>query len=399
MIDQLFLAIFLGCIFGIITGLFPGLHINLVSISVLSISATLLNFVSYLHLSLFILSMAITHTFLDSIPSIFLGAPESETALSVLPGHKFLLLGRGHDAVMFTLAGSIFSLILAVLFSPAIILFIKYFYPFLETAIPYILILSSVFLILRENKSRFWALVIFLMAGVLGIITLDTHFAKEPLFPLFSGLFGTSTLIFSLMSNNKIPKQIVKKVKINNIKLRKAIKSSFFAGGLCSFLPGLGPAQAAIIGSQISKNLEQDGFLILVGGLNTINMVLSIMALYVINKSRNGAMVVISKLIGGLTFEYLLLFFATTLLVGGIATYLTIFFSRFFARNICKIKYNKICLSIIFLIFILVFLISGIFGILILFTSTSIGLLTISLGINRSHMMGCLLLPTILFFI
>ncbi len=399
MIDQIFLTIFLGCIIGVITGLSPGLHINLVGVGIISISAILLNFISPIILSTFILSMAITHTFLDSIPSIFLGAPESETALSVLPGHKFLLLGRGHDAVMFTLAGSIFSLIVAIIFSPIIILFIKYLYPYLEKIIVYVLIFSTIFLILKETKNKLWALIIFLISGILGIITLDTHLAREPLFPLFSGLFGISTLVNSMVNKNKIPKQIIKKTKINKLKLKKAIKSSFFAGGLCSFLPGLGPAQAAILGSQMSKNLEQDGFLMLIGGLNTINMVLSIMALYVIDKSRNGAMLVISKLIEGLTFEYLILFFATTMVVGGIATYLTIFFSKFFARNIYKIKYNKVCTSIILLIFTLVLLISGIFGILILVTSTFVGLLTISLGIGRSHMMGCLLLPTIIFFL
>ena len=128
-------------------------------------------------------------------------------------------------------------------------------------------------------------------------------------------------------------------------------------------------------------------------------MVLGIIALYVIDKSRNGAVLVISKLLGELTFEHLVLFFATIMVAGGLATFLTIFFSKFFARNIYKIKYNKVCSSIILLIFTLVMLISGFFGILILITSTFIGLLTISLGINRSHMMGSLLLPTIIFFL
>ena len=66
----------------------------------------------------------------------------------------------------------------------------------------------------------------------------------------------------------------------------KALISSVFAGSICSFMPGLGPAQAAILGSQFTKDLGDKGFLVLVGGLNTVNMVLSFVALYVLDKSR-----------------------------------------------------------------------------------------------------------------
>tara|TARA_Y100000310_G_scaffold343563_2_gene451819 strand:+ start:813 stop:2012 length:1200 start_codon:yes stop_codon:yes gene_type:complete len=399
MIDQIIFAILIGCFAGTLTGLFPGLHINLVSIGILSVSAFLLEITSPLVISIFILAMAITHTFLDAIPSIFLGAPESETALSVLPGHSFLLKGKGHEAVMLTLSGSVFSLGLAILISPIIILLVKNTYFYLEKIIVYILILSVIFLILNDKKSKSWALIIFLLTGVLGISLLNSSFVKEPLFPLFSGLFGTSTLIVSILKKNSIPKQIINKIKINKLKLKKALRSSLFAGGLCSFLPGLGPAQAAVIGSQFSKNLEKDGFLILIGGLNTINMVFSLIALYVINKSRNGAILVVSKLMNEFTKEHLILFLIISLIVGVIATYLTIFFSKTFAKNISKIDYNKTCIFILILIFSLVSLISGFFGLLVLITSTFIGILTITLNVNRSHMMGSLLLPVIIYFL
>jgi len=399
MILQIIIAIFFGCIAGTFTGLFPGLHINLISVGILSISTILLEFTSPLVISIFILSMAITHTFLDSIPSIFLGAPEADTALSVLPGHKFLLNGKGHEAVMLTLIGSSLSLLLAILLSPIFIILVKNIYPYLEKIIGYILITSVLFLIFNEHKSKFWALTIFLITGSLGLVVLNSSLSKEPLFPLFSGLFGTSTLITSMLKKNSIPSQMISKIKTNSQKVKSALKSSILAGGLCSFLPGLGPAQAAIIGSQISKKLEDDGFLILIGGLNTINMVLSLIALYVINKPRNGAILVVSKLIEEITREQLILFLGVSFLVGIIATILTINFSKIFAKNISKINYNKTCLTIILLISVLVLLISGLFGILILITSTFIGILTITLGINRSHMMGSLLLPVILYFI
>ena len=196
---EIIIAITLGCLFGIFTGLIPGIHINLISLLVLSMSAYLLNITSPLTISVFIISMAITHTFLDSIPSIFLGAPEGgDNALSVLPGHKMLLEGRGYEAVMLTLIGSFFALILAIVISYPVGILVGSIYPYLQKIMGYILIFASGFLIIRERKSRMWALIIFLLSGVLGLSTLGLVNLKNPLFPLLSGLFGTSTLIVSL---------------------------------------------------------------------------------------------------------------------------------------------------------------------------------------------------------
>ena len=61
----------LGFLIGIITGLIPGFHTNNVAILLLSIP-----FIEGLHAAILIASAAITHTFLDIIPSTFIGAPE-----------------------------------------------------------------------------------------------------------------------------------------------------------------------------------------------------------------------------------------------------------------------------------------------------------------------------------
>src|SRR3989338_1637338 len=97
MFFELIIALLLGVTSGIITGLTPGIHSNLVSLLVLQFTPLLMPYFSLLSLATFIMSMSITHTFLDAIPSIFLGAPESDTVLGVLPGHRYLLRGNGLD--------------------------------------------------------------------------------------------------------------------------------------------------------------------------------------------------------------------------------------------------------------------------------------------------------------
>ena len=400
MFIEIIIAILFGCLFGIFTGLIPGVHINLISLIVLSLAGYLLNITTPIIIAVFIISMSITHSFLDTIPSIFLGAPEADTALSVLPGHKMLLEGRGYEAVMLTLIGSFFALILTIILTFPIGKIIEFIYPFLQQIMSFILIFASSFLIFREKKSRLWALTLFFLSGVLGIATLNLPNLKNPLFPLLSGLFGTSTLIISLSDKTKIPLQKITFPKIKKSELTKTMGSSLVAGSLCSFLPGLGPAQAAIIGSEFYKKITNEGFLVLIGGLNTINMVLSLIALFLLDKARNGAIVTISKIVESVTLQDLLLFFAVSLVAGSIAVFLTIKITKIFSKILSKVNYKKLIISIILLIGIMVFFLSSNFmGLLILIVSTSLGILPAKLGIGRNHLMGCLLLPVILYFL
>ena len=76
--------LFLGIFVGIFTGLIPGLHVNLVALTLVYYSAYLKNLFSVTELGVFIISVAVTHTFLDNIPGIYLGANE-DNILNILP--------------------------------------------------------------------------------------------------------------------------------------------------------------------------------------------------------------------------------------------------------------------------------------------------------------------------
>ncbi|HIJ05138.1 MAG TPA: hypothetical protein HA370_03440, partial [Nanoarchaeota archaeon] len=71
MFGEIIFACGLGIFLGIISGIIPGIHVNLLSVIVLSLSPILLHYFSPLGLASFILSIAITHTFIDVIPTTF----------------------------------------------------------------------------------------------------------------------------------------------------------------------------------------------------------------------------------------------------------------------------------------------------------------------------------------
>ena len=258
MLLGILLFLFLGILAGAVAGLIPGVHINTISVILISFSVSLLSSINPIYLVVFISSMAIANTFIDFIPSVFLGCPDTDTELSVLPGHQLLKEGLGYEAVVLTCYGCIIATFILILISFPSVLLISKIYPFLQKIIPYILILVSLILILTENK-KFSAFLVFILSGFLGYIILNLPQLNQPLLPLLTGLFGSSMLILSIKNKIKIPQQKITKPKINII---SPLRGALIASPLCSFLPGLGSGQAAIIGNLISKTNSRE-FLVL----------------------------------------------------------------------------------------------------------------------------------------
>ena len=397
MILEITIAVLIGIIGGIFSGLTPGIHTNLLATLLFSMSSFLLVYTSPLILSVLIVSMAITHTLLNVLPAVYLGAPDSEgKILSVLPGHRMLLQGRGYEAIKLTLLGSFLAIIIGILLTPLLLKFLPSLYSSIKSYIGYILVIASLYLVLRERK-KFWAFFIFMLSGVFGLGVLNLNM-KEALFPLLSSLFGVAGLLISLKDNVKIPKQIITKIDIPKIEVAKAMGSASIVGTFVSLMPGLGPAQAAIIGSQITK-LTDKGFLVLVGSLETLSMITSFIAIASIQKARNGAVVVISRLMETITEQDLILFLAVAFITGLIAIFLSLGFAKIFSSLITKINYQKLCISIIVLIIGMCFWLSSYTGLFVLFIGSFIGMLPPMIGIGKNHLMGCLLLPVILFFL
>ena len=394
MLVEILISIFVGILLGTFTGLIPGIHINLISTFLISLSATLFLSFPPIYLAVFIIAMALTHTFVDFIPSIFLGCPDTDTELSILPGHELLKEGKGYEAIALTTQGSLAAIFILILISFPAIFIISRIYNIIQLILPYLLIAASIILISLEKKKT-TAIFVFLLSGFLGWTVLNVEILKEPLLPLLTGLFGASMLILTIKSNAKIPFQKITHPKTN---LLRPLTGALIASPLCSFLPGLGSGQAAILGNIISKN-DRKGFLVLVGATNTLVMGFSFVALYIISKTRTGAAVAIKELLGGFSKEILILILIVSLIVGIISFFLTMSLTKLFTKKINKINYSLFSKSTLIFLSLVIFLVSGFFGLIVFIASTLTGIYCISLGVRRTNMMGCLLLPTIIFYL
>ncbi len=396
-IISLLIIIILGVISGTITGLIPGIHINLVSMFILINITYFLGFFEKEYLVIFILAMGVIHTFMDFIPSIIFGVPDSDTSLSVLPAHKLVQEGRAYFALFLSSLGSFMGMIFAFFVLPIFYLFLDFFYELIKSFVPYILIFIILFLLSFEKgiNKKFWAVIIILFSGSLGLFSLNSYLFSNPLLPLFTGLFGISTLYLALGNQSSIPKQTFD----INFKFNKAYFKSLLIGGFsaifASISPGVGNAQAATISSVFFKKITSENFIFVLSSINTINFILSFITFYLIGKTRNGSVLVISKIIGIISINDIKTYLIIIFFISIIGFFLTLFIGKILIKNIFKFDEKKINLSILIFLFLIVFILTDFYSILLLIAASFLGILAISLNVRRVHLMSILLIPVI----
>lgn len=393
---ELFLYILAGIFLGIFTGLIPGLHINTIAIIVFGLYFTYSP--DPLSIAAFIVGMGITHSFLDFLPSIFLGAPDPSVALSVLPAHKMLLKGKGYEALVLSVVGGLGGIFLLFLLFPLIIIGIPTFYTLIRPNIHFILILVMAFMIFIE-KNKLAALFVFLLAGIFGLISLNSGLINQNfvMFPMLSGLFGLSTMVLSYKTVSKIPKQDTN-VEINRKKGIIGAVSGFIGGIVAGMLPGFGSSQSAVLIQEFGRIKSKRTFITTLGGINTIDIILSIFALFLIGNARSGSAVIIGKILENITIKEVILFLGIGLFSAGIAAILALKIGKYMGIFVQKMNYRKLVLSVILSLLLLIYIFTGVIGVFIALIGTSIGLLPQLIGIKKSLLLGCLIFPTILFF-
>lgn len=395
MITELLLAILIGCLAGTFTGLTPGIHVNLIAVILLSSAPFLLEHVTLEAMIIFIVSMSITHTFVNTIPSIFLGAPDPGTALSVLPGHRMLLNGEGFEAVKLTIIGSLLGLILSFSLYLGFEKILVNIYPLLQSYIGELLFVVSLFIIFGNDKP-FSSTLVYVLAGLLGLAVLNSRM-ENSLFPLLSGLFGVSTLLFSLKEKNSVPEQKI--TDKTDFDIKKGVLSGFLgtlSGFITAVLPGLGSSTAAAISSSLKKDSDTKNFLVMIGSISTVNFFMSIAALNVIGKARNGAIIAIMEL--NKEPSVMLLLFGA-MISGGISVFVALRVAKKFLLLMKKINYDILAKSIIFLLLILTFFLSGFTGFFALIVATALGLYANFKGVPRNTMMACIMIPVMSYFL
>ncbi|SES70141.1 putative membrane protein [Methanococcoides vulcani] len=470
-IPMLLLSVLIGYALGIFSGLIPGIHTNNFALMLVALSPMLMDSgIPPTYIAIAILANSLSHTFHDIIPAVYLGAPNDDMALAVLPGHRLLLEGFGSEAIRLSALGSAGSVAFSLIIAVPLAFAFSNIYPILQNYLGLLLLLISVSLILSEKgeyiinqgslvkyKYKAYALILFVLTGFLGLFAFRMETSMHPLIdfgspsillPLLSGLFGASQLLISLFSGSHIPPQKYSKIELPAKRIIRGVITGSAAGSIVAWLPGISSSIAAVLARLFiksdfdrkgsTKNREEDKqdygcgseceydnengnyyryeddefyidetmesskeFIVSVSGVNTANAIFGLFALAVIGKTRSGAMVAVDELLeaASLTAQDIILFLLVIAITALLSYLSTIAIGNNIHRMLAKLDYSMICITVLLGLALMSLLFTGFFGLLIFVIAIPLGMSASFMKIRKSHAMGVILLPVILYFL
>lgn len=391
MLELLFAA--LGFLFGALSGLVPALHNNTLTEVLLSLHLPLEPHL----IAIFIIAMAGARVVFEFVPSIFLFVPDENTVLSVLPGQRMLMEGKGLRALRVTACSALLSLALSVMLAPLALALFQGLYQTLRPFSPFFLIFASAYLLSTERRPGkvILATVVFLLSGALGIFVLHGTLLRDPFLPSFTGLFAMPALLLALRSPRPVPAQ-ERRWEVDARTLLPSVLTGIMLGALADLFPGLSSAAQISVFASAFLYFTPEKFLATVSAIATSHTVFSLIALVSTNKARIGAAVAVSELLGDLGGAELLMLLGAAAVSIAVSAATLIAFGEKIAGLILRIDNKALNLLLLAFIPLFVLLLEGASGIIVLLIASALGLIPPLAGVRRTHLMGLILVPTML---
>jgi putative membrane protein len=395
---EIVLGTLIGVILGTISGIIPGVHANTLAGVLLSLQALLLSVLGPAALAGTLFAALITHTFVDAVPSTFLGIPEADTSLAVLPAHALCLEGNGEEAVRIAALGSACAMVIAVPVSVLCFLLLPALQPFFDWWIG-ILLVASIGYMIVTSEAPGWALAIFAVSGALGAFALHYTFlswhtlagGSAILMPLLTGLFGISVLLVS--SRGTLPVQHFSGLRIEDKAVIKYSLMGTGAGVAVGWLPGLSTASAnGVLASVIGYEKDRRSYILATSAANTANAFIGLAALFALSRMRNGVMAALAELPLPSMGELMVI----GVLAASAAYVITIRLSAS-AQHLNGFNSKVLNQVVIVFVVLLSIVLTGPFGFGILLLATTVGLVPHLVNVPRMYCMGAIMVPVMLF--
>ena len=371
-----------GIVIAFISAFIPGMHSNTI-ISIFSSFG-----IDPAAFAFFIIGLFPAHMIFSFVPSIFFGIPEQRTVISVLPGQRLVLEGRGIFALKTVLLSCILAMLLSFFFFPFSLSFFEFSYNLIHSYIGYILLLFSI-VFLSRTKNIPLSLFVFVLAGMLGYISFRSGI-EDPFLPLFSGMFALGAILN--YQKSKIPVQKDERAQFGPDMLKFVLLGTVL-GLFADLLPGISsPSQVATF-LTIFMPINTLGYLAAISSISMSEAVFSFATSASIDKSRMGATASLAKLlpVGENLVLIMLLFFISIAVAVAIAYSL-----RRHIAKISNIDFSELNILIALYLLSIVFVLDGVAGVFIFVLASALGFLTVRFGAERTNLMGAVIVPTIL---
>jgi len=408
----------LGTVMGAALSWLPGLHIFNILALLLSIGFT--GFIPDQYFPFFALGAVIAYSYLYAIPTVYFSVAEESTIFMLFPTQRYLLNGRGHEAVLLYLIGSLFGSLFLILGSVVLLYLVPIMYNIFMPFITYLIIGIVVFWFMAEwprkgdrgtPRERFinsyaqilGGLFIFFAAGILGFVVnytgiLPAEMAYARLTPLFIGFFGMPWVLQNILLKRKIPKQVVSdSVETSLTRVGHAFSGGLIGGLIAAVFPIITGGMGALIASHMTSQRGDDAFIISQGVNRVIYYVGAFYLLFLPTaRLTRGAVAWLTQgiYVPKTWSEFYYAIFVITL-ASGVSLLLTLFASKLLARNLHRVNYTYTSILIAIYLVIITYLITGLIGVALMLFSTLIGLATILLNTRRSYPLAALIFPVL----
>jgi putative membrane protein len=408
-----------GTVIASFIGLIPALHIYNVAGLVLLLSTAGRIALPPERLAFLFLGMVTGYAMVNTIPSIFLAAPDESTVFVVLPGQSYALQQRGYEAVVLTGLGGLGGLAVLVALTPIASRLFPVLRTILQPHLPWILWTVIAYMLLSEwpkgaerapaGWRRCWegwrsltaGLATFMLSGLLGFVLmyrspLPVQVGYQNLLPAFVGLFAVPWVVTNLLARVELPPQhIARDVDAPWPILLQGTLAGTAGGLFAAFFPVVTGGIGGLLAGQATAQRDARTFLVAQGAAKMTYYVGGFLLFFVpgLHLTRGGMAWMVSTQYAAYTPEQYMQATGGALIGGVVAFLLSLGLARVAIGLLTHTSYQTISWATLALLVVVVGGLTGIVGLGICAVAAGIGLLPVLWGARRMNAMGVLLLP------
>jgi putative membrane protein len=412
----------LGTLLASTLALVPALHVyNVAGLFVIG-ALRVSNFISGDALAMLLLGMIVGYAVLNTVPAIFLGAPDDSTVFVVLPGQKYLLESRGYEAAVLTGIGGLggIAVLLALtpfainIFGPLKQIITPHLHWILATIIAYMLMAewpkggdygpTRLARFLDAWKGLGAGLLTFILSGILGFVLfykspVPTEIAFQNLLPAFVGLFALPWVLENIMSRTEIPRQhIATSVDAPPGLIARGVASGALGGLLAAIFPIITGGIGGYLAGHATAQRDDRIFIISQGTSKVVYYVGALWFFFTPSAhiSKGGMAGMLSTIYAPTGFGIYYTAVAVIAICGALAFVLLLLYSRAAIWLVSRFDYRYISAATALVLVAVVGVTTGVGGLAIAALATAMGFIPPLWGSRRLNCLGVLLLPVTL---
>jgi putative membrane protein len=425
LMEKVVLSSCAGTLVSALIGWLPALHVYNVAMLLIvfhqQVEKTALGSDPYVIMP-FMMGLIVGWAILNTVPTVFLGAPDESAVLMVFPTQKYLMQGRGYEATMLSALGALGGIACLLLTAPLMSKTLSVARAVMAPHYFWLLMLILAYMVLSEFPkggdrgptalARFWdawkqllaGILSLLLAGWLGFILMrkapiNTTFEFSNIMPAFVGLFGVPWVIQNIMSGTEVPPQhLPKSVDCTAFVAFRGITAGFLGGFFAAYMPIITGGIGGLLAGHATAQNDERSFIVSQGASKLVYYVGAFLLLFVPMASiaRGGlANMLRTSYVPRGEHDFLMIL-AAMALSAALAFFLLGPVVRLTMAVIKRVDYRLLSWFTLAIMTTLVFVITGWGGLLIMVVSTGIGLIPVVFYSRRSNCMGVLLIPVAL---